>query len=50
MVRHVAWRVPVVVGHVFRGNLRFKNSAATWPSGGSGMLLSQAAARDIAGE
>ena len=47
LVRYVQWRVPVVVGHIYRGVLRFKVFAGTWPSGGGGMLVSAAAARAL---
>ena len=48
LVRNVEWRVPLIVGHIFRGLLRFTSKIGSWPSGGSGMLLSHAAAHEVA--
>lgn len=46
-VRYINADVPVVVGYVFRGLLRFRVGHSSSISGGAGMLLSAAAARAI---
>jgi hypothetical protein len=50
LARRVDHRVPAVLGHLFRGMLRFAGVAPMCSvSGGAGMLLSAAAARALAG-
>ena len=50
IVRYIQWRIPIVMGHIFRGMLRFRNVAGSWPSGGAGMLLTRDAAHKLAGK
>lgn len=47
VVRHIESSVPVIVGHQFRGHMRWSGVYDSHPSGGGGMLLSAAAAHAI---